>query len=243
MSPTTSTWRPARGRRRRRGRPRVHRLQCRPAGRRRKARGRWPGAQRRRSRGRPVERRRPGLVPQDLDRQHPVGVRGLRDADPHRPATGQPHGVLASSWTLAKDAKSMDLKLRDDVTFHSGRKLTADDVIFTIQKAQDPKTGAANQSIAGQISHVEKKGDDEVTLTFKQPLPNIFDLFETMPILNKDTYGDYAAGRTSTAPGASCGSRGPRAARSCSASTRTTATPRTPISTPSRSTSSRTRPR
>ncbi|WP_433172571.1 ABC transporter substrate-binding protein [Actinoallomurus sp. CA-150999] len=111
------------------------------------------------------------------------------------PRTGQPHGVLASSWTLAKDAKSMDLKLRDDVTFHSGRKLTADDVIFTIQKAQDPKTGAANQSIAGQISHLEKKGDDELTLTFKQPLPNIFDLFETMPILNKDTYGDYAAGR------------------------------------------------
>ncbi|GAB3969803.1 ABC transporter substrate-binding protein [Actinoallomurus acanthiterrae] len=109
--------------------------------------------------------------------------------------TGQPKGVLASSWTLGKDAKSMDIKLRDDVTFHSGRKLTADDVIFTIQKVQDPKAGAANQSIAEQISHMEKKGDYELALTFKQPLPNIFDLFETMPILNKDTYGDYAAGR------------------------------------------------
>ncbi|MEV6034050.1 ABC transporter substrate-binding protein [Nonomuraea sp. NPDC052116] len=108
--------------------------------------------------------------------------------------TGQPKGVLAESWTLAPDGKSLDLKLRDDVTFHSGRKLTADDVVFAIQKVQDPATGAANQSIAAQISDMKTKGEHELTLTFKQPLPNIFDLFETMPILNKDSYGDYAAG-------------------------------------------------
>lgn len=109
--------------------------------------------------------------------------------------TGKPQGVLASSWTLAKDGKSMDIKLRPGVTFHSGRELTVDDVIFTLKKVQDPKTGAANQAIAGQISGMTAKNDHELVLTFKKPLPNIFDLFETMPILNKDTYGDYAAGK------------------------------------------------
>ncbi|MEU7853249.1 ABC transporter substrate-binding protein [Nonomuraea sp. NPDC049141] len=108
--------------------------------------------------------------------------------------TGQPNGVLAKSWTLAPDGKSLDIKLRDDVTFHSGRKLTVADVIFAIKQVQDPKVGAANQSIAAQISDMKATGDYELALTFKQPLPNVFDLFETMPIPNKDAYADYAAG-------------------------------------------------
>jgi peptide/nickel transport system substrate-binding protein len=110
--------------------------------------------------------------------------------------TGEPKGVLAKSWTLAPDGKSMSIQLRDDVTFHSGRKLTAADVAFTIDKAKDPAVGAANQKIAAQISAVQVKSDTELALTFANPLPAIFDLFETMPILNKDSYADYAAGKT-----------------------------------------------
>lgn len=109
--------------------------------------------------------------------------------------TGEPKGVLAKSWTLAPDGKSMTLQLRDDVAFHSGRKLTAADVAFTLTKAKDPAVGAANQKIAAQIPAVQVKSDTELALTFANPLPAIFDLFETMPILNKDTYGDYAAGK------------------------------------------------
>ncbi|TCC28966.1 ABC transporter substrate-binding protein [Kribbella speibonae] len=109
--------------------------------------------------------------------------------------TGEPKGVLAKSWKLAPDGKSMTVQLRDDVTFHSGRKLTAADVAFTVDKAKEPAVGAANQKIAAQISAVQVKSDTELSLTFANPLPAIFDLFETMPILNKDTYADYAAGQ------------------------------------------------
>jgi peptide/nickel transport system substrate-binding protein len=111
------------------------------------------------------------------------------------PQTAEPKGVLASSWTLAPDGKSMTVKLRDDVTFHSGRKLTAADVAFTLNKAKDPAVGAANQKIAAQLSSVQATSDTELALTFAKPLPNIFDLFETLPILNKDAYADYAAGK------------------------------------------------
>lgn len=109
--------------------------------------------------------------------------------------TAEPKGVLAKSWTLAPDGKSMTIQLRDDVTFHSGHKLTTADVAFTIDKAKDPAVGAANQKIAAQISAVQVKSDTELALTFTNPLPAIFDLFETMPILNKDAYADYAAGK------------------------------------------------
>ncbi|MFF3371538.1 ABC transporter substrate-binding protein [Streptomyces sp. NPDC002680] len=109
--------------------------------------------------------------------------------------TGQPSGVLAKSWKLAPDARSIDITLRDDVTFHSGRELTASDVEFTLKKVQDPATGAANQPIASQVKSIRTEGDHELALTFSKPTPNIFDLFETMPILNPATYGDYAAGK------------------------------------------------
>ncbi|MER6954305.1 MULTISPECIES: ABC transporter substrate-binding protein [unclassified Streptomyces] len=111
------------------------------------------------------------------------------------PKTGKPTGVLAKSWQLAADAKSMDITLRDDVTFHSGRKLTASDVVFTLKKVQDPATGAANQPIAAQIKSIQAAGDHQLELTFSKPTPNIFDLFETMPIVNPESYADYAAGK------------------------------------------------
>ncbi|GAB2873718.1 ABC transporter substrate-binding protein [Streptomyces mayteni] len=111
------------------------------------------------------------------------------------PETTEPRGVLAESWELAPDATAMTLTLRDDVTFHSGRQLTAADVVFTLEQARDPSNGAANQSIAGQISGIRTDGDFGLELDFAQPLPNVFDLFETLPILNEDAYADYAAGR------------------------------------------------
>ncbi|MFF7467755.1 ABC transporter substrate-binding protein [Streptomyces sp. NPDC008092] len=111
------------------------------------------------------------------------------------PSTGRPTGVLAKSWQLSADARSMDITLRDDVTFHSGRKLTADDVIFTLKKVQDPATGAANQPIAAQIRTMKAEGDHELRLTFSKATPNIFDLFETMPIVNPATYAGNSAGK------------------------------------------------
>ncbi|MFB6671871.1 ABC transporter substrate-binding protein [Streptomyces sp. NPDC056390] len=112
------------------------------------------------------------------------------------PDTGRVRGVLAKSWKLAPDGRSMDLSLRDDVTFHSGARFDAHDVVFTLKKVQDPATGAANQSIASAITGMKIVSDDELKLTFSKVLPNVFDLFETMPILNPATYTKYAAGTT-----------------------------------------------
>jgi len=110
------------------------------------------------------------------------------------PETGEPEGVLADSWEIAPDQLSMDITLRDDVTFHSGKKFTADDVIFTLEKVQDPAEGAANQVIAANISGMEKISDTELKLTFAQPEVSMFDLFESMPIVNSESYADNASG-------------------------------------------------
>ena len=110
------------------------------------------------------------------------------------PESGEPEGVLAESWTIAPDQLSMNIVLRDDVTFHSGKKFTADDVIFTLETVQDPAEGAANQVIAANITGMEKISDTELELTFATPEVSMFDLFESMPIVNSESYADNAAG-------------------------------------------------
>jgi peptide/nickel transport system substrate-binding protein len=45
---------------------------------------------------------------------------------------------LAESYSISPDGKTYTFVLRQNVTFHNGKAVTADDVVFTIQKTQDP---------------------------------------------------------------------------------------------------------
>jgi peptide/nickel transport system substrate-binding protein len=47
--------------------------------------------------------------------------------------------ALAEELTPSKGATEWTVRVRDGVTFHDGKKLTADDVIFSIQRITDPK--------------------------------------------------------------------------------------------------------
>ena len=108
--------------------------------------------------------------------------------------TGEPEPVVAESWELAPDGKSMTLELRDDVTFHSGRTLTSADVEFALTQMKDPALSPGGQVMANNITGIETPSDTEVVLTFSQPMPNIFDLFELMPLVDKETFDDIASG-------------------------------------------------
>lgn len=45
---------------------------------------------------------------------------------------------LAESYTISEDRKMYTFKIRDNAVFHDGTPVTADDIIFTIDKTQDP---------------------------------------------------------------------------------------------------------
>jgi peptide/nickel transport system substrate-binding protein len=47
--------------------------------------------------------------------------------------------VLAESLTPSADAKTWTLKLKQGITFHNGKALTADDVIYSFQRIVNPK--------------------------------------------------------------------------------------------------------
>ncbi|MEV7402994.1 ABC transporter substrate-binding protein [Streptomyces sp. NPDC091267] len=106
-----------------------------------------------------------------------------------------PQPELAASWTYAKDGRSITLRLRDDVTFHNGRKFTADDVIFAVKNLQNPLRAAQLRSTAATVTGFEKRGDHELVLKLAHPVNNLFDLFEFMIITDPETVEDAVTGK------------------------------------------------
>lgn len=75
---------------------------------------------------------------------------------------------LASDITVSEDGLTYNIQLKDNVYFHDGVKLTAEDVVFTIQLAQDPDL---KSPIRGNWSGVtlESVGEFELNLILEEP--------------------------------------------------------------------------
>src|SRR5262245_42850555 len=72
--------------------------------------------------------------------------------------------LLAKSWKRTSDNMAFDIELRDDVVFHDGKKMTADDAVATINWSVDPATKMLFQNrYTSWIKNAEKTGP----LTFR----------------------------------------------------------------------------
>lgn len=110
------------------------------------------------------------------------------------PKTAEPKPLLAARWKVAGDGLSINITLRDDVTFQTGRKMTADDVKFSIEKGAAPVTASQVGFIARQFTAINVMSPTTLTITFAKPLSNIFDFFGQTSIVDKNTYAGLADG-------------------------------------------------
>ena len=76
---------------------------------------------------------------------------------------------LAKSWTVSPDGKTYTFKLRDDVTFCSGKKFTAADVVYSFKRLKDPETKAPYAWRAGDIK--ELRAPDPYTIEYELSEP------------------------------------------------------------------------
>ena len=51
-----------------------------------------------------------------------------------------PIPYLAKSWEISPDGRTYTFKLRDDVQFCSGKKMTAADVVYSFDRQRNPET-------------------------------------------------------------------------------------------------------
>lgn len=75
---------------------------------------------------------------------------------------------LASSYTISPSGLTYTVILKDNITFHDGTPVTADDVVFTIHAAQDA-TIKSNKQANWEGVLVEKIDAKTVQFTLKQP--------------------------------------------------------------------------
>ena len=92
---------------------------------------------------------------------------------------------LAQSWTWSDDYKVWTLELKPGVTWHNGASLTPEDVIFTIERTQDPALGHKSKKTFEVVEKVEKAGDLTVKITLKESRPRFMATLTdyNMPVL------------------------------------------------------------
>jgi peptide/nickel transport system substrate-binding protein len=81
---------------------------------------------------------------------------------------GQLEADLADSFTVSPDGMEIDVIIKDNAYFHDNKKVTADDVIFTVNKILDPVIKSSKRANWEGVA-VEKIAENEVKFILKKP--------------------------------------------------------------------------
>ncbi len=76
---------------------------------------------------------------------------------------------LAASWEISEDGLTYTFNLRDGVSFHDGTSFTAEDVVFSLDRARAEDTTNAQAALFAGIDSVEAVDDTTVAITLSAP--------------------------------------------------------------------------
>lgn len=80
-----------------------------------------------------------------------------------------PQPAIAERWDISDDGLTYTFHLRPDVTFHHGRELTADDVVFSFERVMDPETASPWLPYTEGIVSIDAPDDATVVFTLGAP--------------------------------------------------------------------------
>lgn len=104
--------------------------------------------------------------------------------------------LLAENYTISEDKLTYTFKIRQNVKFHDGQELTAEDVVWTYQNLAGLNGYTKRNDKLAIIADVKTGSDNTVVFTLKKPAAG-FILLAIQPILKKDfPYGTTNANGT-----------------------------------------------
>ncbi len=115
-----------------------------------------------------------------------------------RNAQGKLVAVLADSWTLSPDPKVWEFRLRKGVSFHDGSPLTADDVLFSIKRAQQPASQL--RRVLASVVEVSKIDAGTITIKTAGPTPLLPGTLSRVLIMSKSWAERHGAQTVPTPP-------------------------------------------
>lgn len=89
---------------------------------------------------------------------------------------------LATSWEMENDS-TLIIALRENVRWHDGTPVTADDVVFTIERQADPRTASPRQADVAAVRSARARDSLTVEITLKRTGPYAVNaILEVMPV-------------------------------------------------------------
>ena len=101
-----------------------------------------------------------------------------------RDSSGAIMPQVAASWQAASDTE-VDFQLRDDITFHDGSPLTAEDVVFSVKRITNPEFKSPQLGQFSKIIGAEATGTHSVRLTTDGPYPVLLAQLVKLSIVSK----------------------------------------------------------
>ncbi|WOV87437.1 ABC transporter substrate-binding protein [Sporosarcina oncorhynchi] len=94
---------------------------------------------------------------------------------------------IAKSFAISDDKLTYTFNIREDIQFHDGEALTADDVIFTIESILDDNNASYLKSDFTEIDSLKRIDDYQFEMQLKHPFTPILDKL-TVPLLPKHAF-------------------------------------------------------
>lgn len=94
-----------------------------------------------------------------------------------------PH--VAESWTVSDDGLVFTFNMRNDVKFHDGSAMDAEDVVFSLERMVDLALGYSHL-FRGWVKGVEAIDSHTVAFTLERPYAPFLAALVRLPIINKD---------------------------------------------------------
>ena len=81
---------------------------------------------------------------------------------------------LAEKADVSADGKTVTFLLRENVVFHNGMPLSAEDVVFSLERIRNPAKGIVSprKGLLGNIEAIEARGARTVVIRLTQPQPD-----------------------------------------------------------------------
>ena len=100
------------------------------------------------------------------------------------PVNREVHAALATEIPSA-DGDTVDITLREGAVFHDGSPVTAEDVVFSFGRVQDPDNASLYSQFIPFIESVEAKDETTVTFTLAHPTGVFAERLSTVKIVPK----------------------------------------------------------
>ncbi len=98
---------------------------------------------------------------------------------------------LATEWTVSDDGLTYVFQLRNDVRFHNGRTMTADDVVYSLERIADPETASPQASRFATVESAVATGEYEVTFTLTEPFAPFLSNLPNLSIVPQEVVAEH----------------------------------------------------